>query len=106
MTNNSKPLQQIALPPPACSAVHLEAVSFRFAGLFKMDYLITHKNSDLNIKVLNQKHVNIPATNLFTCKEHVMVNTIKKQTMFLSIHKVQTLQHSSFTPKAIYDTFR
>jgi len=106
MTNNSKPLQQMALPPPACSAVHLEAVSFRFAGLFKMDYLITHKNSDLNIKVLNQKHENIPATNLFTCKEHVMVNTIKKQTMFLSIHKVQTLQHSSFTPKAIYDIFK
>lgn len=78
MTSNSKPLEQMALPPPACSAVHLKAVSFRTAGHFKMDYLITHSNSDLNIKVLNQKHVNIPATNLFTCKEHVMVNTIKK----------------------------
>jgi len=106
MTNNSKPLQQMALPPPACSAVHLEAVSFRLAGRFKMDYLITHRNGDLKIKVLNQKHVNIPATNLFTCKEHVMVNTIKKQTTFLSIHKVHTLQHSSFTPKAIYDFFK
>lgn len=106
MTNNSKPLQQMALPPPACSTVHLEAVSFRFAGHLKMDYLITHRNSDLNIKALNQKHVNIPATNLFTCKEHVGVNTIKKQPMFLPIHKVHTLQHSSFTPKAIYDIFK
>jgi hypothetical protein len=62
MTNNSKPLKQMALPPPACSAVHLKALRFRFDGHFKTDYFIRYSNSDMNIKVLNQKHVNIPAT--------------------------------------------
>ena len=89
----------MALPPPACSAVHLEAVSFRSAGHFKMDYLITHSNSDLHIKVLNQQHVNIPATNLFTCKEHVMVNTIKKtDNVFIntsSLHTTTLIIHTN-----------
>lgn len=45
----------MALPPPACSTVHLKAVSFRFAGHFRMDYLLTHRHSDLKFKVLNHK---------------------------------------------------